>query len=339
MNNTVNVAYCCSDFFSEVCAVSVVSLFENNRELESIDVYILEYKISETNKQRFNKLAQEYGRKIHFVPMMEPSEYYKDKRFTFDSVGRTYGRMIWGDILPVAVHKLLSLDSDTMVLGSIEALWNYDMEGKPIGGVDDCMGRVAMVKTQHLPEDARHCNAGMYIVDLDTWRKENWTELFRSYISNMFDKGISLGGYEEEVITHTLNDRFFIFPPKYNLMTLEQVLTYEELIRFRQPKSYYSKEEITEALKDPVITHTTNFFYIRKRVFDANSDHPQSNNYMKYRGLTPWKEDPLMKTHYSLKNRAIKGLWHCMPRPMAIRVACFVRNEIRPLLKKKRDDI
>jgi lipopolysaccharide biosynthesis glycosyltransferase len=284
-------------------------------------------------------MAQQYGRKIEFIPMQQPADFYHDDRFTFDSVGRTYGRMILGDVLPLDVHKVISLDSDTMILGNIEQLWNYDVHGAPIAGVDDCMGRVAMVKTQHLEEDTPHCNAGMYVVDLDVWRAENWTKLFEQYIRGLFDRGIALGGYEEEVITHTLSDRFFLLPPRFNVMTLELVLSYKELCAFRQPKTYYSEEEMNRAIESPVITHTTNFFYIRKRIFEANSDHPMRKNYEKYRALTPWKNDPPMDAHYSFKNKLMKNVWHWMPRPLSLVVARFVRNEIRPRLEKKRDDI
>lgn len=338
-SNTINVAYCCSDLFAEVCAVSIVSLYENNRDVSSIDVYVLEYRMSEKNKERFREIANIYDRRLFFMSMLEPSEFYEDTRFTFDSVGRTYGRMIWGDILPNTVHRLLSLDSDTMILGNIEQLWSIDMQDKPIGGVDDCMGRVAMVKTQHLTEDAVHCNAGMYVIDLDVWRKEGWSKLFRDYIIDLFDRGIALGGYEEEVITHTLNNRFYIFPPQYNLMTLEQVLSYKEILRFRQPKSYYTEEEIKEAICNPIITHTTNFFYVKRRIFELESDHPQRKNYEKYRDMTPWRNDLPMKVCYSIKNRFIKQFWHCIPRYVAISFAKFVRNDIRPILTKKRDDI
>ncbi len=176
----INIAYCCSDLFSEVCAVSIVSLFENNKHLNEINVYILEDRISEKNKKRFQDIACQYGRKITLVSMPMPNHFYHDERYTFDTVGRTFGRMIWGDVLPETIHKIISLDSDTMILGDINELWNYDLQGKPIAGVDDCMGKVAMVKTQHLEADTVHCNAGMYVIDLDVWREENWTEIFSS---------------------------------------------------------------------------------------------------------------------------------------------------------------
>jgi len=334
----INVAYCSSDLFSEVCSVSIVSLFENNQHLSEINVYVIDDCITEKNRQRMLSLAEKYGRNIIFIPLPNPSEFYGDDRFTIKSLGHTYARMILGDVIPGDVERIISLDSDTMVLGRVDELWNTDMGEHPIAGVDDCMGQVALVKTQHLKADSIHCNAGMYLIDLSVWRSENWTDLFYQYIKSVFDKGIALGGYEEEVITRVVGERMMLLHPRFNLMTLEQVLTYKELLRFRQPLKYYSESEIDEARKNPVITHTTNFFYVRKRIYEEKSDHPMRGQYEKYRAMTPWKDEPAMTAKPTFKQRLQKDIWHMMPRPLALRAANFVRNEIRPLLEKKRDD-
>lgn len=334
----VNVVYCSSDLFSEVCAVSIVSLFENNKHLKEIRVFIIDDEISEENKSRLEKIGIKYGRTIEFISLPNPTQFYGDERFTINSLGHTYARMILGDVIPEDVERIISLDSDTMVLNPIDELWNINMNGYPIAGVDDCMGQVALVKTQHLKPDSTHCNAGMYLIDLTIWREEKWTKEFYSYIKNLFDKGVSLGGYEEEVITKVLGERMMVLPPKFNLMTLEQVFTYEELMRFRQPIKYYSEEEIEEAKRNPVITHTTNFYYIRKRIFEENSDHPMRCQYEKYRAMTPWKDEPAMVVKQTLKQKLLKEIWHIMPKKLAISLGCYIRNEVRPLLEKKRDD-
>lgn len=337
-NDVVNVVYCSSDLFAEVCAVAMVSLFENNRHLKEIHVYVVDDHIQKRSRDRMLQMAEQYGRKVHFIPLPDPSEFYHDERFTIKTLGHTYARMILGDILPEEVERVISLDSDTMVLDKVDGLWNTDLQGHPIAGVDDCMGRVALVKTQHLKPDAIHCNAGMYLIDLSVWRKENWTEQFHQYIKGLFDKHIALGGYEEEVITKVVGERMLVLPPKYNLMTLEQVFTYKELLRFRQPLKYYTEAQIAEAKKQPVITHTTNFFYVRKRIYEENSDHPMRRQYEKYRALTPWRDDPAMTASPTFKQKMQKNIWHMMPKAMAITIGAFVRNEIRPLLAKKRDD-
>lgn len=337
-SDVVNVAYCSSDLFSEVCAVSIVSLFENNKHLKKINVFVIDDKITDKNKKRILDMAEKYNRNVYFIPLPNPSDFYQDERFTIKSLGHTYARMILGGIIPDEIERIISLDSDTMVLNKIDELWNTDMGYYPIAGVDDCMGRVALVKTQHLKEDSKHCNAGMYLIDLSAWRKEDWTEQFHQYITHLFDKGIALGGYEEEVITKVVGERMMVLPPKFNLMTLEQVFTYKELLKFREPIHYYTEEEIAEAKANPVITHTTNFFYVRKRIYEENSDHPMRPQYEKYRALTPWKNEPAMTANPTFKQKIQKNVWHMMPKSLAIVIGNYVRNEVRPRFEKKRDD-
>lgn len=337
-SDIVNVVYCSSDLFAEVCAVSIVSLLENNKHLREINIFIVDDKITGDNKKKILAMTQKYDRNVYFIPMPNPSEFYHDGRFTIKSLGHTYARMILGDIIPYEIERIISLDSDTMVLNKIDELWNTDMREYPIAGVDDCMGRVALVKTQHLKEDSTHCNAGMYLINLSAWREEGWTGQFHQYITHLFDKGIALGGYEEEVITQVVGERMMVLPPKFNLMTLEQVFTYKELLKFRGPVKYYMEEEIAEAKAHPVITHTTNFFYVRKRIYEENSDHPMRPQYEKYRALTPWKNEPSMRGNQTLKKKMQKNLWHMMPKSLAIVIGNYVRNEVRPRLEKKRDD-
>lgn len=338
LTDVVNVVYCSSDLFSEVCAVGMVSLFENNKHLRGINVYVIDDKISEKNKCRIRQMAEKYGRNVYFLTLPDPSMFYSDERFTIKTLGHTYARMILGDVIPENVERIISLDSDTMVLNKVDDLWNTEMGEHPIAGVDDCMGKVALVKTQHLKENSIHCNAGMYLIDLSVWRRENWTKQFYQYIKRLFDKGIALGGYEEEVITQVVGERMMLLPPKFNLMTLEQVFTYEELLKFREPVNYYTEEEIVEAKANPVITHTTNFFYVRKRIYEEGSDHPMRSQYEKYRALTPWKDEPEMIVKQTVKQKIQKNVWHMMPRSLAIVIGNYIRNEVRPKLTKKRDD-
>ena len=58
--DVINVVYCSSNFFSEVCAVSMTSLFENNRHLKEINVYIIDDGICKENKDRIQQISERY---------------------------------------------------------------------------------------------------------------------------------------------------------------------------------------------------------------------------------------------------------------------------------------
>ena len=63
----MNIVYSSSDSYAEICGVSVVSLFENNKDADNICVFIIDNGISKDNKSRFIATAKKYGRTIEFV--------------------------------------------------------------------------------------------------------------------------------------------------------------------------------------------------------------------------------------------------------------------------------
>ena len=73
----MNVAYHSSNEFSPILGVSITSLFENNKDFEEINVFIIEKAINKINKEKLLKLAQSYGRNIYFIDMPEINETEK----------------------------------------------------------------------------------------------------------------------------------------------------------------------------------------------------------------------------------------------------------------------
>mgnify|MGYP002774017304 FL=1 len=65
----MNVVYYSSDFFSEMCGVSIESLLENNTETDEINIYIVEDNISDINKERLLEISNRYNRNIFFIKM------------------------------------------------------------------------------------------------------------------------------------------------------------------------------------------------------------------------------------------------------------------------------
>ena len=63
--------YTCDENYAPYAGISMNSLFENNRELEHICVYLVEDSVSEENKKRFIDQAEKYGREI--IPYLNNS--------------------------------------------------------------------------------------------------------------------------------------------------------------------------------------------------------------------------------------------------------------------------
>lgn len=332
------VSYFASDMFAEQCGVSIASLFENNKDFENITVYIVEDRITEENKRRIRKIAEAYGRQVITIPLPDPQRFFEDDRFTVATLGHTFARMIIGQLLPESVNKVLCIDSDMLILQSFRELWEMDMQDDYLAGVDSAPGIAMMKKSLHIEPGTLYCNGGFFMVNLKAVREDCIEERYKEYIKCVFDEGKLLTAYEEEVMNKCAYPKVMRLHPKYNLMTVNLVMDYDAFVKFRSPVNFYTREEMQEACEKPVVVHAINTFYVKKRIWEKNSDSPYADVYLEYRDKTPWKSEPQIVAKRSMKQRMMKQIWHLMPRKVTFALAAWVRNEIRPRLSKKRDD-
>ena len=123
--------------FMQHCAVTLVSLFENNKSAD-ICVHIVAPSLSEENQQILRNLVASYGNDIRFY---FPPEYllscFAIKKFGKRISMATYYRCMFSAILPDDVEKVLYLDCDIVVLGDISEFWNTDLSGCGAACIED----------------------------------------------------------------------------------------------------------------------------------------------------------------------------------------------------------
>lgn len=286
----MNVTYHSSDSYCPVLGTSIVSLLENNKSFDSIRIFVIEEKISEKNKDKLKTMVDSYGREIVFIPMpdVNKTQNLGLKAVRSGWIFNSYCRLYLDQILPDDVDRVLYLDSDVLVLGDLQELWNIDLQGKCVAGVTDCLSSkyyemLEMSRTSH------YCNSGVQLQDLRQWKEQKVGDKVRAYVHKS-------GGYiffmEQTVFNVVLQDKILVLPPEYNTYTLMQCLSYRELIKLRNPRNYYSESEIQDAVKAPKIVHLTSTFIIKNRAWFADNNHPMKETFKKYKGMTPWRDEP-----------------------------------------------
>ncbi len=256
----------------------------------SIRIFVIEEKISEQNKGKLRSIVDSYGREIVFIPMpdINKTQNLGLKAVRSDWIFNSYCRLFLDQILPGEVDRVLYLDSDVLILGDLQDLWNTDLNGNCVAGVTDCLSNqyyemLEMSRTSH------YCNSGVQLQDLREWKKQKVGDKVREYVHKS-------GGYiffmEQTVFNVVLQDKIMVLPPKYNTYTLMQCLSYKEILKLRNPRDYYSEEEIKEAICDPRIVHLTSTFLITNRAWFEDNNHPMKEIYKKYKEMSPWKDEP-----------------------------------------------
>lgn len=321
----MNVFYFSSDLFANVAATSMVSLMENNKSFDYIHFYMIDDGIKEDTKKQIVDMVHNYNREIDFIPAPDPCELFcypfKDRY----QMGHSYVRMGIGSLLPRSIDRVLCLDSDTLILGNLSELWNMNMENNILAGVIDCINLKAYHKQFGLSGNEFYCNAGMFLVDLKKWRtckiEEKIIDIIQKRNGNIFF-------FEQTLMNYCCRGKIAKLHPKYNTYTLFYAFDYKNLIRWRQPTFFYSKDETSEAIKAPVIVHLTRNFYMTSRPWVENCDHPLTDTYIEYKRKTPWTQ--LNKDNRPISQIIKYKIWHCIPQWILCTLASIVYNEIRP---------
>ena len=257
----MNVAYHLTDNYAKISGTSIVSLFENNKDIDEINVYLIENGFSQNTKDKFTELADKYGRKIYFIPLPDfNGEDYNlglvsiKKKWMFDS----YSRLFLDKLLPADVDRVIYLDGDVLILGSLKKLWEMDLNDKCCAACLDCVSE-PYFKLFGIDISNRYCNSGLILMDLKAWRKKKIGEKVKNYVKEN-------NGYvffmEQTVFNVVLQDEIAYLPFIYNVSSLVQVLSYDDLMKLRKPLHFYNKSEVEEAQKNPIVIHMTGFFYV-----------------------------------------------------------------------------
>ena len=71
----MNIIYASNNDYAKFLGISMLSLFDNNREINEIVVYILDQSICSANKEHLLQIARHYDRKICFIDIHDFTQY------------------------------------------------------------------------------------------------------------------------------------------------------------------------------------------------------------------------------------------------------------------------
>lgn len=155
--------------------VLLKSLLVNNQWCREIRIYVLYSDLKPGEMRRFSQVAEESGiAKAIFLPV--ETDTFQDAPLHLKWISReTYYRLLAQEMLPESVERVLYLDVDMIVMGSLEEFYHQDFEGKllvacnryGLGGVDP-----KRLEQLTLPRDTIYFNAGTLLYDLAGQRQQ-----------------------------------------------------------------------------------------------------------------------------------------------------------------------
>ena len=329
MANIPHIVYATDDNFAEILGVSLVSLYENSKDVDDIIVYVLDSGISDENIKKLKSLPKKYSRSdLSFIKATDISkELSMNVNLDRGSLSQ-YARLFVSSVLPAKLDRVLYLDCDIIINKSISELWNLDIKGKTIAALKDAFSKQYRKNIDLEPDDIMF-NSGVMLIDLDKWRRENIESKLLEFIRKKNGK-IQQG--DQGALNAILSKETFCLEPRFNSVTIFYDFSYEEMMVYRKPVDFYPREEIELAVREPSIIHYTTSF-LSKRPWYEGCEHRYVAEWFKYKDMSPWSDKPLWTEK---KKNGIKGLYvslcNKMPRKLMIGFSGILQAYGRPLV-------
>ena len=327
----LHVVYASDDKFAEILGVSLTSLYENNKNMEQIHVYVLDSKISEENKKKLESVGTAYNRSsIHWIPAKDISEeLHMDVAVDRGSLSQ-YARLFVSSVLPADLERVLYLDCDIIINQSLDELWNLDMHGKTIAALKDAFSKWYRTNINLKPTDIMF-NSGVMLIDLKRWKEQEVEKRLLKFIASKNGK-IQQG--DQGALNAVLSHDTYCFEPRFNSVTIYYDFSYKEMMIYRKPPEFYTEEQVKEATENPVIIHFTTSF-LSRRPWIEGCQHRYVGEWIKYKDMSPWKDSPLWdyKKATGVKGISVK-LAGKLPRKLMISVAGIAQAYGRPVINR-----
>lgn len=332
--NVTHIVYTSDDRFAEILGVSLVSLFENNKDMEEINVYILDSGITEDNKHKLISVCKSYKRNGVFIPATDISKKMS-MHITIDRGSLSqYARLFVSSDLTEDLSRVLYFDCDIVVRKSIRELWNLDLHDKTIGALMDAFSKYYRVNID-LEENDIMFNSGVMLIDLNKWKEQKVEERLLNFIKAK--NGVIQQG-DQGALNHVLSHDTYCFEPRFNSVTIFHDFSYKKMLNYRKPPKFYEEKSIKEAVENPTIVHFTTSF-LSKRAWMKGCEHKYVGEWLKYKEMSPWKDTELWDDNRpQWKQRCIK-IYKKLPEGLAVKFAGFIQVYCRPfmnMLKTKR---
>ncbi len=295
----------CNDAYAPYAGTALTSLFENNKHLGEIDVFVLDDKISSDNIKKLNQIAFHYQSNFNYiqsdeiVAMLEGFSLEK-LRDSFT----TYLKLFVIEQFKDHYDRVIYMDADIIVCGEIDELCDLHMENEVCGMALDLEPKIRRKQAIESPE--KWFNAGIIVFNVKNWKEQECTE----HVLQLFRDDIKLYFHDQDIINYLFRDKIKQIDSKYNMMTIYKYIGFEHA-----KKIYGWSDElyrgIKESDKDIRIFHC--FSIMGKRPWNKGYAIENEVKWQRYLEITPWSHYEYIKEKVGLVTKVQRVLEKYLP--------------------------
>lgn len=275
--------------YVEHCIVMLTSLLANNRDRE-VTVHLLSDAISDAGIASIERAVRSFGGAFRAYPIDAGMLAQCPIRPTDHLSLATYNRLLMAEILPQEIDKVLYLDCDIVIEGSLRELFETPLEGYALAAVEE-MGCSRPDVYERLGYDPQYgyFNAGVLLINLDHWRRIGSVKLFFDYIAANRDRIVA---HDQDVLNALFRAECLHLDCRWNV---EEAFYHRAVL-----KRLGFGRDLRRALLRPAVIHYT----WKPKPWDPDCKHPFRIAY--YRWLERVRGGSLFRIRYF---RAFADRW------------------------------
>lgn len=281
----MNIVYIANEKYVPHLAASMCSVMENNKSEKDIVFHVISTGMTEESMDRLAKLCDNYARRMLTYNL-------SDIERRINAAGQPFlqkfdisilGRFFLGEIIPADVDKILYLDCDTIITGSLHEMYEIlPRDGIILAAVQEPTIYKSTKRMISLRDEDPYFNSGVLLIDMNMWREHNTDARLRSYFESISDKSIFA---DQDAINGLLCGYIESIHPKYNFITNYKYFRWSTLAGMSPAYKSVSKEEFNEAQSSPVVIHYAG----DERPWIKGNHNPFRHEYNKYLSITEWR--------------------------------------------------
>jgi lipopolysaccharide biosynthesis glycosyltransferase len=282
-SSPLNIACAADDSFAMPMAVMLHSALKNISNDQQVHIFAIDGGIKESNKQ---KILKSLGNKSVVLSWIEAPDSLPDNLPIAKDIQphlnkSAYYRLMFARILPNEVSKLVYLDSDLVVLGDLNKLWEIEVADNYVMAAQDCgipfvssPYGIKKYKELSISSEQKYFNSGVLVMNITKWRSEDIDVKLFQYLEK----------YREDVQHHDQEAMNAVFAGKWGEISPQWNQTPLLFGYSSWQESPYQELDYSNAIHDPYIVH----FASNAKPWNSFEKHPRRDLFFDYLDMTDW---------------------------------------------------
>lgn len=305
--SVLDILYQSDNNYAIVTGVSIVSLLENNKDIDDITINLVDGGITQKNLENIQKVVKKYKRTLNIIDGQKIEKklvQFKCRPYKGSYV--TYYKLLAFGSITAKSGRVLMLDGDILVQHSLAELGSLNLNGCIMAEVKDPYMPNYLTRTIGIPAGQPYYSAGVMLINQDEWKSQRCEEQIIDHWKNKKSDYL----FADQDITNLLfGKNIKDLHLKYNFYSKNYMLhPYERLLM------KLDKKMLAETLQEgPVCVHCIDESW-RSRPWFRGNTHTMGKEWDRYLAMTPWRGWDKLATRLNTYHKIDRLMYAILPR-------------------------